>query len=215
RGLNGLAVRRTHAYVSLTGGCRHARRRPPSRGRCRATVDGQPHRREGFGRHRQHQHGVGNRARWSARHRRQDRRANRGVPPEKRAVQANRGADERARRRREELPETEGPDYRRGSKGRSAPAVTVRQAGYTLVELTVVAALIATVSAVSVPPLLATIDDARTYGAARYLSTRLQHVRMEAIRRSADVGIKFTASLNGYGYTVYVDGNHNGIRTLE
>ena len=38
---------------------------------------------------------------------------------------------------------------------------------------------------------------------------------MEAIRRSADVGIKFTASLNGYGYTVYVDGNHNGIRTLE
>ena len=77
------------------------------------------------------------------------------------------------------------------------------------------AALIATVSAVSVPPMLATIDDARTYGAARYLSTRLQHVRMEAVRRSADVGMKFSALPTGYSYTVYVDGNRNGIRTLE
>ena len=76
-------------------------------------------------------------------------------------------------------------------------------------------ALIGTVSAVAVPGILATVDESRAIGAARYLSTRLQQARMEAITRSADVGIKFVEEAGGYSYTTYVDGNGNGVKTAE
>jgi len=65
------------------------------------------------------------------------------------------------------------------------------------------------------PGVLATIDDSRALAAARYLSTRLQRARMDAIVRSADVGFRITQSSSGYAYTVYGDGNRNGIRTAD
>jgi len=89
------------------------------------------------------------------------------------------------------------------------------RAGYSLVELLLVAALIGTVSAVAMPGILATVDESRAIGATRYFSTRLQQARMEAISRSADVGIKFAEEAGGYAYTTYVDGNGNGVRTTE
>ena len=91
----------------------------------------------------------------------------------------------------------------------------MRAAGYSLLELVFVAALIGTVSAVALPGILATVDDARAIGATRYLSTRLQQARMEAVMRSVDVGLKFAGPAGGYSYTTYVDGNRNGIRTLD
>jgi hypothetical protein len=87
--------------------------------------------------------------------------------------------------------------------------------GYTLVELALATALIVTISAVSIPGITATLDDSRTIGAARYLSSRLQHARMAAVARSAAVALKFVQSGGTYSYTTYVDGNGNGIRTPE
>ena len=49
----------------------------------------------------------------------------------------------------------------------------------------------------------------------RYLSTRLQHVRMESVARSVDVGLKFVEASDGYSYTTYVDGNGNGLRASD
>src|SRR5262249_28073765 len=46
-------------------------------------------------------------------------------------------------------------------------------------------------------------------------SARLQHARMESVMRSADVGLKFVQSAGGYSYSTYVDGNGNGIRTID
>lgn len=91
----------------------------------------------------------------------------------------------------------------------------MRDGGYSLVELVFVAALIGTVSAVALPGVLATVDDSRAIGAARYLSSRLQRARMEAVMRSADVALKFVQTPAGYSYTTYVDGNRNGIRSAE
>ncbi len=51
------------------------------------------------------------------------------------------------------------------------------------------------------PGVLATIDDSRALAAARYLSTRLQRARMDAIVRSADVGFRITQSSSGYAGT--------------
>ena len=87
--------------------------------------------------------------------------------------------------------------------------------GYSLIELTFVVGLVATLSATAVPPLLANLDDVRTAGAVRYMSARLQATRMEAVRRSADVALRFTQTAGGYAYAVYQDGNGNGVRTRD
>ena len=83
--------------------------------------------------------------------------------------------------------------------------------GYSLVELMFVLGLGVTLSAAAVPQYLATIDDFRASGAARYVSTRLQRARLEAVMRSASVAIHFAQTASGYSYTVYRDGNRNGV----
>ena len=87
--------------------------------------------------------------------------------------------------------------------------------GYSLLELMFAAALCVTLGAVAAPLLLTAVDDVRAAGAARYLSTRLQQARMEAVGRSADVGVQFFRTPEGYAYAVYVDGNGNGVRTRD
>ncbi len=56
-------------------------------------------------------------------------------------------------------------------------------AGYSLVELMVVAGLLATATAVAVPQVLSSLDESRTRGAARYVAARFQRARMEAVMR--------------------------------
>lgn len=87
--------------------------------------------------------------------------------------------------------------------------------GFSLVELMFVLAVGATATAVAVPNALAAINDSRAYGAARYLSSRLQRARMDAIVRSRHVGMRVVQTAGSYSYTVYVDGNGDGIRTAD
>ncbi len=72
-------------------------------------------------------------------------------------------------------------------------------------------ATLLTLGGVAVPPLRYTIDCARASGAARYVSTRLQRARLEAITRSADVAVHFDIEPSGYSFAVYIDGNRNGV----
>lgn len=87
--------------------------------------------------------------------------------------------------------------------------------GYSVIELVFVMGLVATISAMAVPHSLSALDEARTAGAARYIATRLQRARTEAIARSTSVGLKFTLVDGRYIYGVYVDGNGNGVRTAD
>ena len=87
--------------------------------------------------------------------------------------------------------------------------------GYSLLEVTFALGVIATLSAVAGPQLLAGVDDVRAAGAVRYLSGRLQRARMEAVARSADVALQFAQTADGYSYAEYRDGNGNGIRTRD
>jgi len=91
----------------------------------------------------------------------------------------------------------------------------VRSAGgYSVLEVLFVTTLIVTVSGVTVPRLLAVADESRAAGAARYVSGRLQRARMEAILRSADVAIRFSATPS-YGFATFVDGNGNGVLAAD
>jgi prepilin-type N-terminal cleavage/methylation domain-containing protein len=87
--------------------------------------------------------------------------------------------------------------------------------GYSLLELVMAMALGVTLTAAAVPEYLVSVDDARASGAAHHISGRLQHARMEAVLRSAMVGIQFTQTNGVYSYAVYLDGNGNGILTRD
>src|SRR3954465_10266787 len=87
--------------------------------------------------------------------------------------------------------------------------------GYSLLELMLVMALSVTMSAAAVPEYLTALDDVRVGGAVHYVSARLQRARMEAVSRSAMVGVQFTQTTGGYSYAVYVDGNRNGVLTRD
>lgn len=87
--------------------------------------------------------------------------------------------------------------------------------GYTLLELIFALSLSIVLGAVAVPQLNAAVDEVRAAGAARYLSTKFQQARMEAVVRSTPVGWQFVATPSGYTYTPYVDGNGNGIRSTD
>jgi hypothetical protein len=87
--------------------------------------------------------------------------------------------------------------------------------GFTASELLFVVTLMATMTSVSVPPVLRALDDYRAAGAARYVAARLQRTRMEAVLRSADVGTKFVGVGNEYSFRTYIDGNRNGISSTD
>jgi type II secretory pathway pseudopilin PulG len=91
-----------------------------------------------------------------------------------------------------------------------------RSHGYSFLELMMVVALGVTVSAAAVPQYLAALDEVRASGAAYHVSARLQRARMEAVRRSAMVGLQITQAPDGrYTYGLYVDGNRNGVLSLD
>src|SRR4051812_7681836 len=85
----------------------------------------------------------------------------------------------------------------------------------TLAELTVTLGLVATASATAFPRLLAGLDDARVAGAARYMSSRLAESRSDAIMRAREVAVRFAPANGTYSFTVYVDGNRNGVLTRD
>jgi Tfp pilus assembly protein FimT len=87
-------------------------------------------------------------------------------------------------------------------------------AGYSLLELLFVATLMIVLSSIAVPMVQGALEGTRARGAARYLGTRLQLARLEAIKRSTHVGIRIDASV-GYRLATYVDGNGDGVRTRD
>ena len=84
----------------------------------------------------------------------------------------------------------------------------------TLGELAVACGIIGTVTATAVP-LVGRLDDTRVEAAARYMSSRLSESRMEAIARGREVAIRFTSVGSSYNFTVYVDGNNNGVLSRD
>ena len=86
------------------------------------------------------------------------------------------------------------------------------QSGYTAIEVLFVIGIAATLSGVALPPVLRGLDDYRAAGAARLVATRLQQARMEAVRRSATVAVRF---VDAGEFASYLDGNGNGVLTAE
>jgi hypothetical protein len=59
------------------------------------------------------------------------------------------------------------------------------------------------------------VDDERAAGAAWYVSTRIQRIRMEAAGRSANAAMQIVPSSGGFAFRLFVDGNGDGVRTED
>lgn len=102
-----------------------------------------------------------------------------------------------------------------GLGGCVRPARRTSDAGFTLLEVLLAAAIGATLTSVAVAQLLVTLESSRTAAAARFLASRMAQARAQAAVRSATVALRFDTRADGVTFTAYVDGNRNGVRTME
>jgi type II secretion system protein H len=85
------------------------------------------------------------------------------------------------------------------------------KSGFTLVELLVVIAVIAVVSAVMVPSIISWRNGAKLRGAAGNLKGDLEMAKVNAIKHNNFVAVKF----NGNAYEVFVDKSDDGDRDAD
>ena len=93
-------------------------------------------------------------------------------------------------------------------------AVT-RPGGFTLLELLLALAVGGTLASMAIPVALRALDDYRARAAATYLAHRLAQARIEAIKRSCFVGVRFAPDAADYAFATVADGNDNGLRTSD
>jgi type II secretory pathway pseudopilin PulG len=90
-----------------------------------------------------------------------------------------------------------------------------REEGTSLLELVFVAGLAGTMAAAAVPSFGTAVDSFRTQGAVRYTVSRLQEARAEAVKRSANTAFRFVRIRDEYTFSVYLDGNGDGVRNQD
>jgi prepilin-type N-terminal cleavage/methylation domain-containing protein len=88
-------------------------------------------------------------------------------------------------------------------------------AGFSLVELLFVLAILATLAGIGIPLTTSALDEMRVGMAARYVAGRIVGARLDALQRSTALGLRFEADGVDYSFATCVDGNGNGLRTAE
>jgi len=89
------------------------------------------------------------------------------------------------------------------------------RAAYSVLELLICLALAMIAFGGSAPVLLAARDGIMANGAADFLVGQLHGARMEALKRRANVAVRFEPDGDDYLLAVYVDGNANGVRAAD
>jgi type II secretion system GspH-like protein len=92
---------------------------------------------------------------------------------------------------------------------------TAAAAGFSFVELMLVAGVMATMSLVAIGTTRQAVERYRTAGAARYLAGRLQRARSDAVARGASVALRFSPPGDPVTFSVFVDGNRNGVLSSD
>jgi prepilin-type N-terminal cleavage/methylation domain-containing protein len=90
-----------------------------------------------------------------------------------------------------------------------------RQDGITLIELIVVIAIIGIIALCAMPAFAAYRRQASVIAAGNEMRSLLRAVRSRAIARGRNAGVKFVKSGNNWTYTLYDDGNGNGIYNAD
>jgi prepilin-type N-terminal cleavage/methylation domain-containing protein len=87
--------------------------------------------------------------------------------------------------------------------------------GMSLLEALVVLALISFLAALAAPSLRAYSVEAHLLGAGRTFKVEFLKARSMAVRSSVYTAIRFETDEQGFSYSLYADGNGNGVRSIE
>lgn len=87
--------------------------------------------------------------------------------------------------------------------------------GYTLVELLIGLAVSSILCAISISAMGYAIDQGRLRGAAFHLSSRVALARMQAVRRYANVALRFKAVGTTMKYRTFADGDGDGVKSSD
>jgi prepilin-type N-terminal cleavage/methylation domain-containing protein len=90
-----------------------------------------------------------------------------------------------------------------------------RERGFTLIEILVVVAIIGTIALCAIPSFANYRRHASCVAAANEMRGILRAVRSRAITRGRHAGVKFVHSGNNWTYTLYDDGNDNGVANTD
>lgn len=90
-----------------------------------------------------------------------------------------------------------------------------RESGTSLIELTVVIAIIGILALCAIPSFGNYRRNSSVISAGNEMRGLLRSVRSRAITRGRNCGVKFTRSGSNWTYTLYDDGNNNGIYNAD
>jgi hypothetical protein len=93
--------------------------------------------------------------------------------------------------------------------------VLAGERGHTLLELLLVLGFAAVLTGVAAGAVLRTVERARGLVAARYLAARMTLARTQAAAWGAAVALRFVETREGPVFSVYRDGNRNGVLSNE
>lgn len=91
----------------------------------------------------------------------------------------------------------------------------MRERGFTVLELVLVTAVMAVLFAVSLPHVRAYSETAYVLGAARAFEGEFRKAYSMAVRGQVQTAIVFEPQDQPPTYSIYADGNHNGVRRAE
>jgi type II secretory pathway pseudopilin PulG len=87
--------------------------------------------------------------------------------------------------------------------------------GHTLLEVVIVLALILLSASMLVPGLRAYSQEAQITGAAETFQGRFREAYSTAVRRNVATAIRFETGAGGTSYSLYIDGNGNGVLSAD
>jgi type II secretory pathway pseudopilin PulG len=91
----------------------------------------------------------------------------------------------------------------------------MNERGRTLLEMVLVLALILLVASFSMPSLRAYSQEVHLMGAAQSFRGQFREAYSIAIKRNVETAIRFETGPDGPAYSIYIDGNHNGVLSAD
>ncbi|HMC81694.1 MAG TPA: prepilin-type N-terminal cleavage/methylation domain-containing protein [Candidatus Polarisedimenticolia bacterium] len=88
-------------------------------------------------------------------------------------------------------------------------------AGFSLLEILASVAILAILASISVPLLAETVARERLHAAGLETTLLFRGLRQRAVAQRVSFGLRFTPAASGWDYSLYQDGNGNGIRTAD